>query len=259
MGSSPWRYSVSSSSSPSAPAVPTGPAGGKKAGSGTTAATDGGTSASDAAGTETGGDGDPAVLPAQSGGSTESFEQFRAAAKQASYEDLARNADSLKGAKVRLTGKVIQVVTDEGGKEDLRVQMTRGDDGWENEIHVEYSRGSGGARVLEDDVVALWGTVLGLATFEGTMGGQATVPSIEAAFVSFPEKPSVMKVMKPVAVAPWQYTINQVTKTSVFDEHGQLVDGKANYEVSFVVTQLTPRVLDCPEIRCDLVAPDGRC
>lgn len=61
--------------------------------------------------------------------------------------------------------------------------MEQGDYGiWDSNkvIFVSYMRTSNDNRLLEDDIVDLWGTTDGTITYESTMGGNITIPSVSA-------------------------------------------------------------------------------
>ena len=99
-----------------------------------------------------------------------------------SYEDVARYPDDWDGYEVRFTGEVIQVLQD-GDEYTLRVNVTRGDYFWSDTIMVYYVAPSGAARILEDDVVTLYGIMHGMYSYESVMGATITVPLMEALYV----------------------------------------------------------------------------
>lgn len=92
------------------------------------------------------------------------------------YDDLMRNSDAYVGAKVRYRGEVLQVAQRDDGTFALRIAITEDDYFWTDPIWVEY----GGARVLEDDLVMLYGTFDGLTTYTAVLGNEITIPKIRA-------------------------------------------------------------------------------
>lgn len=94
-----------------------------------------------------------------------------------SYTDVARNPDSYKGQLMAFTGKVIQVI--EGTTEtNLRVAT---DGSYGDVVFVGYDPEiMGGTRVLEDDTVTVYGTCVGLYTYESTLGASVSVPGLYA-------------------------------------------------------------------------------
>ena len=91
------------------------------------------------------------------------------------YAEYARNPEPHIGEMVRFNGTVLQVV--EGVESNLyRIQMHSSGD----VFVVTYTPDEGVQRVLEEDKVTVMGVSSGLYTYESTMGGQITVPSIIA-------------------------------------------------------------------------------
>ena len=91
------------------------------------------------------------------------------------YDQLARTPDDYEGEKVKFYGKVIQVL--EGDKEiDLRIAI---DGDYDMVVLVYYPKTLLSSRVLEDDYITIYGTSMGIYTYESTMGGHITVPLIK--------------------------------------------------------------------------------
>lgn len=90
------------------------------------------------------------------------------------YDQLARTPDDYEGKKVKFTGKVIQVM--EG---DYSVQIRLAiDDDYNKIIFGEYVSSIVSSRVLEDDTITIYGLSKGLISYESTMGGKITIPSV---------------------------------------------------------------------------------
>lgn len=90
------------------------------------------------------------------------------------YDQLARTPDDYSGQKVKFSGKVIQVI--EGDNEiNLRIAT---DGNYDNIILAVYDPSIVSSRVLEDDTITIHGVSAGLYTYESTLGGNITVPSI---------------------------------------------------------------------------------
>ena len=56
----------------------------------------------------------------------------------------------------------------------LRGNVTRGKYSWDDAVLLDYA----GERLLEDDIIEIVGTVLGLYTYEAVLGNEVTVPHI---------------------------------------------------------------------------------
>ena len=90
------------------------------------------------------------------------------------YSNLARTPDEYEGKKVKFKGKVIQVLQADG-EVDIRLAVNSDYD----EILLAYYPPSlVSSRVLEDDIITIYGVSKGLYTYESTMGGHITVPFV---------------------------------------------------------------------------------
>ena len=90
------------------------------------------------------------------------------------YKDLARNPDDYKGKSLTYSGKVIQVI--EGDSEtQLRIAVNND---YDKIIYVAYPKDMVKSRILEDDYVTIFGTSLGVITYESTMGASITIPGV---------------------------------------------------------------------------------
>lgn len=111
---------------------------------------------------------------------------FKEDCKTYTYKELARNPDKIEGKKVKLTGEVIQTLYD-GDSVDLRVNITK--EGtystyYTDTIYVVYYPEEGEDRILEDDIITIWGTSQGDYTYTSTIGASVTLPLIFAEYVS---------------------------------------------------------------------------
>ncbi len=100
-----------------------------------------------------------------------------------SYQEIARNPDKYKGKKAKFTGKIMQVMED-GNTCAYRINITRGTYSWDDTIYALYTRqDSSESRILEDDIVTLYGTLAGNYTYETVMGAEMTIPAILAEYI----------------------------------------------------------------------------
>lgn len=133
-----------------------------------------------------------ANAPAASEEATMSKVDFIASCQEYTYEEIARDPDQYKGKNAKFTGQVIQVQED-GDDVIMRVSITKNEydygDGdsdvfYEDPIYVEYTQKSNSeSRVLENDIVTLYGTLGGLMTYESIFGEQISIPSINAEYI----------------------------------------------------------------------------
>lgn len=91
------------------------------------------------------------------------------------YNQLARTPDDYEGKKVKFTGKVVQMM-DGGAEINLRVAVNSD---YDLILFVYYPSSLTKTRVLENDIITLYGVSEGLYTYKSTMGGNITIPLIK--------------------------------------------------------------------------------
>lgn len=92
------------------------------------------------------------------------------------YKAISRDPDPYKGNLYKFDGKVLQVM-ENGQDVTLRV-ASKGN--YDDVVYVTYHRAEGESRILEDDRVTVYGTSMGLYTYETVMGAAVTIPHIVA-------------------------------------------------------------------------------
>lgn len=95
---------------------------------------------------------------------------------EVSYTDVARNPEVFTDTKIKITGKVIQVLEDSNGSVDLRIQSDG--DIW----YVTYTRPDGESRILEDDQITCYGECIGVVSYKSVLGSTITIPGMEMQF-----------------------------------------------------------------------------
>lgn len=99
------------------------------------------------------------------------------------YEQLARYPDTYKGCKIKMTGEVVQVIENWGNSVDLRVNMTQNEYFWTDTVFVRYTKGTNEQRILEDDIITIYGISEGLTTYKAVLGQSITIPEITAKYM----------------------------------------------------------------------------
>lgn len=106
--------------------------------------------------------------------------------KTFTYEEIARNPKSNKGKYAKFTGEVIQIL-EYDDETILRVNVTK--QGiyttyYSDTVYVTYSKANNGnGRILEDDIITMYGILQGTETYESTLGSDVTIPSFEALYI----------------------------------------------------------------------------
>lgn len=103
------------------------------------------------------------------------------------YESLARSPEEYKRKKVQMKGKVIQVLEDRFGVE-MRVDITQGDYGlWDDTIYVTFGDYDKNHRILEDDIIQIYGIAVGTKTYTSILGAEITLPEVYAKYIDLVE------------------------------------------------------------------------
>ena len=86
--------------------------------------------------------------------------------------------------KATFKGKVIQV-QESGKRVVLRVNVTQGEYGlWEDTIYVDYQRKTDTeSRVLEEDIITLYGEIKGIKDYTAVFGNQISIPHLIAEYI----------------------------------------------------------------------------
>lgn len=112
---------------------------------------------------------------------------FKAKCKSYSYESVARDPIGYKGYNGTFTGKVVQVLEDSilgVTIYNLRINVTKTKYGYEDTLYVFYTQSSDAPRILEDDIVTIWGTFEGTKTYTTVLGASVTIPQFDAKYLT---------------------------------------------------------------------------
>lgn len=102
------------------------------------------------------------------------------------FEQIARNPQNFKGTNVKLTGEVVQVMTDSYST-NLRVNITKKGSYstyYTDTIYVVYKPKNGEDKILENDIITIYGTSQGDCSYQTVMGSSVTLPNIEAKYIT---------------------------------------------------------------------------
>lgn len=97
-----------------------------------------------------------------------------------SYDELARYPDKYKGKDIVLYGQVLQVIDGDEGKMQMRIATKDSGYGnwYDDVVYAGYTYENGEGRILEDDMISVYGSYYGLFTYTSTSGSSITVPGI---------------------------------------------------------------------------------
>ena len=100
------------------------------------------------------------------------------------YKEIARNPNSYIGKRAKIVGEVIQV-QQEGNEVVLRVNMTKDQYGYyDDTIMAGYAYADENEdRILEGDIITIYGELYGTITYTSVLGTDVTVPAIKTMYL----------------------------------------------------------------------------
>ncbi len=107
------------------------------------------------------------------------------------FEQIARNPDEYYGKHARFTGQVIQVAREPSDNDDvivyvLRVNITKNEayrPYYTDTIMVSFTDSINNDRILENDIITMYGLLCGEYTYETVLGSYVTLPLFGAYYV----------------------------------------------------------------------------
>lgn len=108
--------------------------------------------------------------------------QYKSECTSYSYNTIARDPDAYMFTYGKYTGEIIQVLED-GNDLQLRVNITKERYGYSDTIFVFYTRKEGESRLLENDIITIYGMNMGTISYESVLGATITIPSVYAEYI----------------------------------------------------------------------------
>lgn len=102
------------------------------------------------------------------------------------FNDLARNPDDYNGKKVTFTGEVLQVteLTNE-----VQIRLATKKSSWggysDDVVYIYFSSSLIKSRILEDDIITIYGIAKGLHSYTTVLGANVTLPLIEVEKIDY--------------------------------------------------------------------------
>ena len=112
-------------------------------------------------------------------------QEFKASCQTYTYEQMARNPENFKGTNIKVAGEVIQALYGSEGV-DLRVNITKEGEYttyYTDTIYVVYYPEEGEDKILEGDIITIYGTSQGDYTYTSTLGAPVTLPLIYGKYI----------------------------------------------------------------------------
>ena len=113
-----------------------------------------------------------------------SAEEYKANCESVPYIDLSRNPNNYVGQNAVFTGQVVQV-QENGNAVTLRINVTKDKYGiWDDTCYIDYQwKDSSESRILENDIVTVYGTIKGIKSYTAVLGNQISIPHIAAEYI----------------------------------------------------------------------------
>ena len=106
--------------------------------------------------------------------------EFKTTCEEFDYKDVARNPENYKNKNAIINGKVIQVSEGLLGSVTLRVATKESEYlGYTDDVYLVTYKQVESNRILEDDMITIWGVCDGVTTYSSVLGGKITVPSVK--------------------------------------------------------------------------------
>lgn len=111
-------------------------------------------------------------------------EEYLASCQTIAFEDLARNPDKYKGQAFRFTGEVIQVIEPTfGNTVVVRLNVTKTEFGYYTDtIYATVSIPDGADRLLEEDILTIYGDCDGLYSYTSILNQKISLPKIRVKY-----------------------------------------------------------------------------
>ena len=104
-------------------------------------------------------------------------DEFVAGCKEVTYEDMMRSDDGMKGQDVTFRGEIIQVA----GNDLYRLAVKKPDELYSSDAVLLTITGNS-EKIIENDEMIVYGTSMGMESYQGLMGQTVTVPHIYVAY-----------------------------------------------------------------------------
>lgn len=102
-------------------------------------------------------------------------------ATEVRYGELKKNPEAFTGEFVKFQGEILQIIED-GSQADIRLAVTKDSYGYDfnDVVYITYQ---GSTPYIEEDVITVYGEILGSHTYESTAGHTITLPLLEAEII----------------------------------------------------------------------------
>ena len=112
------------------------------------------------------------------------MQDYKSNCQSLNYDEIARNPENYKYKNVTFTGEVIQVQEGFWDGVTLLINVTKGEYGfYEDTIYCTYTYSEGEDKILEGDIIKIYGECQGDTSYLSVLGQKITVPKVEVKYV----------------------------------------------------------------------------
>lgn len=117
------------------------------------------------------------------------IQEFKNTCKSLKYEEFFRNSSDYINVPVYFKGEVVQVIDQDSKGATLRVNVTRKgyySTWYTDTVYVKYDNSDDidVVKILEDDIIQLWGVGAGDISYTSVLGASITIPAVKAYYIS---------------------------------------------------------------------------
>ena len=112
------------------------------------------------------------------------IQDYKSNCQSLNYDEIARNPENYKYKNMTFTGKVIQVQEGFFDGVTLLINVTKGEYGfYEDTIYCTYTYSEGEDKILEGDIIKIYGECQGDTSYLSVLGQKINVPKIQVKYV----------------------------------------------------------------------------
>lgn len=162
------------------------------------------------------------------------------------YDQIARIPDDYMGKKVKFTGEVVQVLE---GTNTVQMRFAVNED-YASMIYCEYNKSIVSERILEGDTITIYGSSLGLYTYESAIGTSITIPAVEVDKIGTMED----EVVETISLLVYEDENVSITYNGITESY-------MGYDINFLVENKSERtlILSMKETSIDGYMVDAYC
>lgn len=131
-----------------------------------------------------------ARLAAEVAAKEEEMKNFKASCEKFTYKEIARNPKNYENKNIQFTGKVEQVQENSSLFSStksivIRLAVTKDKYGYYDDyVYCTYNYSENESKILEDDIITVYGVCTGDYTYTTVLGSSVTIPSIDVKYIT---------------------------------------------------------------------------